>query len=268
VAQILARALEEAHWSVEVFDLDRRGQQDCSSLVERAMENGGCLFIGSPVYALRALPPVVQFLNQLPMTKGRYAVPFITWGGESSGVALLEMAQLLEEKGYALPGAAKILAVHSSMWYCEHPLGEGHPDAEDKALVRVLVRELTSRLQGPYSPLLSSKDMHYQPPDLEREAWSAGLNNVRTIFDTKEIDTRLCNQCGICRDECPVQAIELVPFVKIGDDCIRCYNCVRMCPEEAIKLDLSGVEEKIRKRAFDYSERPLSQIFVRGLRQR
>jgi len=226
------------------------------------MGTGECLFVGSPVYVDRAVPPIVQFLTQLPLGQSCYGVPFVTWGGVSSGVALLEMAQLLEERGYALLGAAKILAVHSLMWHCEHPLGEGRPDSEDETLIQKLVSELTSKLQGSHPPLVSLQDLHYQPPDLELKSWSTSLDIAKKATLLMKLDTQLCNQCGVCQEKCPVQAIELVPHIRIGDACIRCYNCARLCPEEAIEVDLLGLEERIRKRSHEFSERPLSQIFV------
>ena len=48
-----------------------------------------------------------------------------------------------------------------------------------------------------------------------------------------------CNACGICSDACPMQAITIVDgsHAQIDDqDCIRCYCCHEMCPDDAIEL--------------------------------
>lgn len=56
------------------------------------------------------------------------------------------------------------------------------------------------------------------------------------------IDTKDCTQCGICIENCPVEAIELVK--KDGKEihvintklCTQCGECIENCPVEAIKV--------------------------------
>lgn len=46
-----------------------------------------------------------------------------------------------------------------------------------------------------------------------------------------------CNQCGVCADVCPVQAISERDggYYEIDEDeCIGCWTCVQECPREAI----------------------------------
>ena len=49
------------------------------------------------------------------------------------------------------------------------------------------------------------------------------------------IITDACNACGVCLDECPIEAIEPgeAKFV-INDLCCEFQECVAVCPEEAI----------------------------------
>ncbi len=78
----------------------------------------------------------------------------------------------------------------------------------------------------------------------------------------REVDEKLCTRCEVCSDVCPTDSVSFSPFPEFGDNCIFCYNCVRDCPEEAIKADFSLIEERIRDRAKQVSERPFTQIFV------
>ena len=50
------------------------------------------------------------------------------------------------------------------------------------------------------------------------------------------ISTTICNKCGVCVEECPVQAIKLDGDTYIIDpeDCTDCGACSDVCPEEAI----------------------------------
>ena len=48
--------------------------------------------------------------------------------------------------------------------------------------------------------------------------------------------TDKCIACGVCKSECPVEAIsEGDPIYKIDPDkCIDCGACASVCPNEAI----------------------------------
>lgn len=40
-----------------------------------------------------------------------------------------------------------------------------------------------------------------------------------------------CIACGVCKDNCPVEAIsEGTPYVVDGDKCIDCGACAANCP--------------------------------------
>lgn len=48
-----------------------------------------------------------------------------------------------------------------------------------------------------------------------------------------------CTGCGICVDDCPTVAIELVDDkAKVkAEDCTDCGTCVDSCPTEAISME-------------------------------
>ena len=53
------------------------------------------------------------------------------------------------------------------------------------------------------------------------------------------IDMTLCNGCGICIDQCPTHAVELVeqrPSVVRPEDCAYCGLCEEICSRGAIAL--------------------------------
>ena len=55
------------------------------------------------------------------------------------------------------------------------------------------------------------------------------------------IDEKLCIGCGICEEQCPFGAIEMVDgLAVVGDTCNLCGACVESCDVEALSIDDSG----------------------------
>lgn len=55
--------------------------------------------------------------------------------------------------------------------------------------------------------------------------------------------TDLCNNCGLCVDECPIEAIEAGEHIFVIDEtCCEFQECVAVCPEEAIVHESSVPE--------------------------
>ena len=262
ISQVIMKSLQHLDYQPGVNDLGNRNDRSKLNSQIKDLVNGCCLWIGSPIYAGHAVPPITDFISHLPVSKGGYAVPFVTWGGVSSGVALHEMGEVLGEKGYIVLGAAKILAVHSMMWRFNNPLGEGHPDVEDDAMIEKLVEDVHSKLQGDDRKAIPLDDLNYQPKDVQESMQKMNIEMAKQMLPPRQLDEELCTKCGICEEECPAQAITCDPYPKFGDACFLCYNCVRLCQEDAIKTDLSPIEGMLKERAAKNPERPLSQVFV------
>jgi ferredoxin/flavodoxin len=262
VGDVIAKCLESEGMKVTRLALGTK--EDPTPILARIREAGenGTLFIGSPVYVFHALPQVMEFIELLPQSTGACAIPFITWGGVSSGVALHEMGTLLDTKGYKVAGGAKVLAVHSMMRDATHPLGEGRPDSDDDRMIVELTKTVHKKLGCDKVEGIDLDDLAYQPESLGQMMTQASIKGNKARMPEKRIDEERCVQCETCMALCPAGAITLSPYPRFTDECIFCYNCTTVCPEDAIIADLSQIPPMLRKSAEELSEKPFSNIFL------
>ncbi|MGD9278406.1 MAG: EFR1 family ferrodoxin, partial [Desulfobacterales bacterium] len=263
VAGVIEKQFQALGSEVWVSDLGecRDGATEISRQIEES-KGSNCLFIGSPVYVSHAVPPVMECIASLTENTGRFAVPFVTWGGACSGISLYEMGKELKNKGFTLLGAAKILAVHSLMWPLENPLGHGHPDSNDDRMVKELVNRIHDKLYSDSPKGIELSVLAYQTQENHKEMEKVSLEAAKADMPRRDIDTELCNQCQICAEVCPMDAVTLTPFPEFGHDCVFCFSCVKQCPERAITVDFSEIWQRIKDRAVFFSEHPHSQIFL------
>lgn len=62
------------------------------------------------------------------------------------------------------------------------------------------------------------------------------------------IDKETCTGCGICVDECPVDAIAMDVEQAVIDmaNCIRCGVCHSICPQDSVKHDSEKIPELVQ----------------------
>ncbi len=262
----LARKIERtlADQSVEVNLLDLSVSHNRSAILDLigGAGEGDCLFVGSPVYRDVAVPPVAAFIESLPSVEGVAAVPFVTWGAVTSGIALWQMGRALVDKGFVLAGAAAVVAEHCMMWRSEAPSGAGRPDSEDEKHMEGFTLEVLKRLRaGDVAPLdLGRLQYHSQALVAEMKQ---KIGNPWQIVP-KTVDGEKCTECGVCAEECPVEAISLDPQPVFDENCFDCFNCVRLCPEEAISSPLTAevIEKHIAGLKEKYGEPPETKVFL------
>ncbi len=67
----------------------------------------------------------------------------------------------------------------------------------------------------------------------------------------QKIDNNLCNDCGICEENCPMD-IKLLDYSKenkriLSSECVLCSTCEYVCPENAIKTT-TGIDFQLKQR--------------------
>jgi len=263
VAEVIEKKFLSLGAEVAAFDL-AECSRDVATVISQEMaasKGKSCLFIGSPVYVSHVVPIVMEFIAGLTENTRSFAVPFVTWGGACSGISLYEAGEELLNKGFAILGAAKILAVHSLMWTFENPLGNKHPDADDHRMVETLVNSINQKLHQDNPTGIKLSDLAYQTEEHHAEMEKVSLQDAKAHMPKRTIDTELCNQCQVCAEVCPTDAVGFEPYPVFGDSCVFCFNCMKKCPEQAINADFSEVWQRIKDRGEFFSEQPYTQIF-------
>lgn len=263
VAKVIEQRFLALGVEASLFDLAQCSNDITVTISQemKAKDGKNCLFIGSPVYVSHAAPRVMEFIAELKRDIDAFAVPFVTWGGACSGISLYEMGKELINKNFTLLGAAKIMAVHSLMWELEDPLGKGHPDADDDQMIEELVKHVNQKLHADNPNGITLSDLAYQSKENHAEMEKISLQTAKAHMPERTIDTEFCNQCQVCSDVCPADAVTFTPYPEFGTGCVFCFNCMKKCPEKAINADLSEIWQRIRNRAAFFSEQPYSQVF-------
>ena len=261
VAERIAARLAGHGCCAELIDLATLNDPGLRAACRAEWPQQCCLWLGSPVYCDHALPPLEDFVRGLPARCSGFAVPVATWGGVTSGLALPEMAALLDAQGFTPLGAAKILAEHSSTWKAARPVAAGRPAANDLELVDGLVDRVVAKLATARPAPLNASLLDYLSPALREKAEGISLDMVKKRTPDPEADRTLCSRCATCVDVCPMDAVTLAPWPQIGSTCIRCLQCVRHCPEEAFAFDPVSVEQRILDMAAASDESKETAIF-------
>lgn len=262
VASFINDRLQDHNCQVTEVDLAKIQEQDLHKILWEDFDFEA-IWLGSPVYAQHAIPPVQSFLEKLPQNQNKTgAVPFITWGAVCSGTSLYEMGKIFQDKGYPVLGGAKILAVHSVMWRTQSPLGSGHPNDQDASLIEELVDSVRDKIKSQNQNFLNLQELNYQPDWIQEKAQEANIQKTKEHHPGFTLDKDLCAQCGTCAENCPVQAITLNPYPEIDSSCFLCHNCVRFCPEGAMQFDTTPLENRIMEMKEKFREPEENRIFV------
>jgi Pyruvate/2-oxoacid:ferredoxin oxidoreductase delta subunit len=194
-----------------------------------------------PTHGFNAVPAMLKFLIKLPSTRNKkYFLMNTRAGGKFlkyntpglSGIALLLPILILFLKGYKLSGATSVDM--PSNWISVHP-------GYSRKWIDFIIKNCNQKVDIFFSKLMRGKRPTRRifadlPIDLLLIPISIGYYFIgRFIIAKTFITNSECNNCNLCVNNCPVNAIKIVsgkPYWSYR--CESCMKCINYCPKKSI----------------------------------
>ena len=252
VGQMLEKQLISRNINVQLYDFTGNGmifrKDNIKSFFKEKIKQYDLLCIGAPVYAHHLHYNVKNIIKALPKPENgwaRLAVPFVTYGGINSGVALREAAKLLKHSGRLTIMAMKINAFHcmTALPQINIKINERMPGEEALPIIEELADEI---VRFNYGVIKKSKDitrkLNYQKLKnrvkakiIFREKFWHKFLYPKLIFNYDA-----CQKCEQCIEICPVNCIGMTddgPILLDNPSCIHCGACILECRFNAININ-------------------------------
>ncbi|MDX1810015.1 MAG: 4Fe-4S binding protein [Sulfurospirillaceae bacterium] len=189
------------------------------------------VIFGAPVYAGRLPVEAVRRFKQL-RANNTLAIIVVVYGNREFEDALLELKNLVIELGFTPIAGGAFIGEHSYSTD-ETPIAKGRPDRLD----------IQNTME--FSLKIKEKIKTLSTPQMQIDLEIPGNFPYKDAMPPNKVapvtDKNLCNECGMCIDLCPMEAIFLEEHIKTNAElCIRCCACIKNCPNEAKVIEDSA----------------------------
>lgn len=193
---------------VEVIDLT-------ASAALRELPADELAIFAAPVYAGR-IPYVAR--ERFAAINGRNTpcILVASYGNRHYDDALAEMADMAQEQGFIVRGAAAVIGRHT---YGE--IQTERPDESDFEQMRAFAHAVCAKPADAPVPAIPGNRPY-------KEGGKGGK--------FRPLTSDACVGCGLCVKGCPTHAIG-EDCRTVNDGCISCFRCIRRCPVHAKHMD-------------------------------
>ena len=212
VSDILTNELSNEIQTIDLTDSN-------NSFHDVILSHDDIAVIAVPSYGGRVPEPATKRLAEIKGNNAK-AIIMCVYGNRAYEDTLVELQDTAKQAGFKVISAIAAVAEHS----IAHQYAAGRPDTEDKAQLSEFANKIKKKISSEVtSELLLSGNRPY------KKSSSGGMIPKAT---------KNCNQCGICADECPVQAIDKNNSMTADSKkCISCMRCVTVCPQSARQVN-------------------------------
>ena len=235
------------HDAAELVDITRPQGR------ERRLETGAdeLLVVAVPVHVGRVPELACRWLETLE-ADGTPAVCLVVYGNREFDDALLELTDLVTERGGRPVAAAAFIGEHSFS-SADTPVAVARPDPADLSQAELFGRAVREKLRSlPSAGQAPGVDVPGHRPYRERLP--------RLSVDFVAVGDA-CVQCGSCAEICPAGAIHPEDSSSVQQDgCIYCCACIKSCPQSA--RTMQALKDVARRLSEQYRARKEPQLFV------
>ncbi len=187
---------------------------------------------GLPVYAGRIPNKMLPFVQSNLEGNGALAVPVVTFGNRSYDNALIELRNILENRGFHTVAGAAFVSAHAF----SGRLAAGRPDGEDIHVMEQFARGIADKVSG-LKEIPAQIAVRGTAP-LGAYYTPLGTDGKPAVFLKAKPKTReSCTDCKLCTRVCPMGSISYEHPDEVPGVCIKCQACVARCPEHAKYFD-------------------------------
>lgn len=242
-----------------------------SRRVSYKFDENDIVVFGTPVIAGRVPNVLLKFLDTL-QGGGAMAIPVVLYGNRNYDDALIELRNILEDKGFRTIAGAAFIGEHSF----SRKLAAGRPDDEDMKTADDFARKIADKIME----IISSADgdnekiaaaleaagpvhvngcdpirPYYQPRDRKG-------NHINILKVKPKLDADKCGGCGICVEVCPMGSIKKEAPGVVDGICIKCCGCEKKCPNGALYFDDPGYLYHKEELELGYPDRKDPELFL------
>ena len=205
-------------WEAKKCEIDLTRPEDTYKKYEFTRDD--VCIVAVPSYGGRVPVTALERINKMSGNDAA-AIAVTTYGNRDYDDTLLELKELLTNRGFRAGAAVVAVTEHSIM----RQYGTGRPDEADRQQLREFGRQI---------------EKAFANGKLRRDIKVKGKHPFRQYngVPMKPKADGKCTSCGRCAKLCPTKAIP-VDNPKSTDEqkCISCMRCIQVCPENARKLN-------------------------------